>query len=56
MLDNKTYLYNVDYHSKFTVVKLMDGLSADSVINQYRPLKKIMSCTGTNFVSVKVSE
>ena len=32
MLDNKTYMSIVDYHSKFWVVKLMHELSANSLI------------------------
>ena len=31
-LNNKNYICIVDYHSKFPVVKRMDGLSADSLI------------------------
>ena len=31
-LHNKTYLHIVDYHSKFTVIKKMEDLSADSLI------------------------
>ena len=31
-LNNKSYICIVDYHSKFPVVKRMDGLSADSLI------------------------
>ena len=36
MLNNKTYLYIVDYHSKLLAVKLMDGLSADSLIKMWK--------------------
>ena len=32
MLNNKTYLCVVDYHSKFPVMKGTDGLCADSLI------------------------
>ena len=31
-LNNKNYLYIVDYHSKFPVIKRMEGLSAENVI------------------------
>ena len=31
-LYNKNYLCIVDYHSKFPVIKKMEGLSADSLI------------------------
>ena len=30
---NKHYLYNVDYNSKFPVIKRLEGLSADNLIN-----------------------
>ena len=59
MLNNKTYLCIVDYHSKFQVVKLTDCLHADILIKilrlfeEYRLLRKIMSHAGTNLVSEK---
>ena len=63
MLNNKTYFCIVDYHSKFPVMKLMDGLSVDSVIKtciiifaEYTLSNKIMSDAGTNFVSEKFQE
>ena len=31
-LNNKNYLCIVDYHSKFLVIKRMEGLSAESLI------------------------
>ena len=31
-LNNKKYLCIVDYHSKFLVIKRMEGLSADNLI------------------------
>ena len=58
MPNNKTYLCTVDYHSKFSVVKQMDGLRSDSLIktckvicSQYGPLRKIRSVAGTNSVA-----
>ena len=57
----KTYFCIVDYRRKFRVGKLMDGLSAPSLIRtckiiftEYRLLRKIKSDAGTNFVSEKV--
>ena len=55
---NKSYLCIVDYNSKFPIVKRLDGLSAENLINtikiiltEYGIPQKIMSDTGTNFVS-----
>ena len=31
-LNNKNYLCIIDYHSKFPVIKRMEGLSAESLI------------------------
>ena len=59
-LDNKHYLYIVDYHSEFLIIKKTKVLSADSLIltckiifAEYRVPKKIMSDSGSNFVSDK---
>ena len=59
-LDNKQYLCIVDYHSKFLTDKKTKDLSADSLIlmckftfAEYRGLRKIMSDSGSNFISVK---
>ena len=56
--NNRNYLCIVDYHSKFPVIKRLDRLSAESLVNtvkiifaEYGIPKKIMSNTGTNFVS-----
>ena len=58
--NNKSYLCIVDYHSKFPVVKRLEGLSAESSITttkvifaEYGILQKLMSDAGTNFVSEK---
>ena len=59
-LDNKQYLCIVDYHSKFLIVKKTKELSVDSLIltckiifTEYSVLKKIMSDSGSNFISDK---
>ena len=59
-LDNKQYLCIVDYHSKFPIVKKLKDLSADSLIltckfifAEYSIPKKIMSDSGSNFISDK---
>ena len=58
--NNKNYLCIVDYHSKFPVIKRMEGLSSASLIAttkvifaEYGIPHKIMSDAGTNFVSDK---
>ena len=58
--NNKNYLCIVDYHSKFLMVKRLEGLSAESLIAtikiifaEYGIPYKLMSDTGTNFVSDK---
>ena len=57
---NKNYGYIVDYHSKFPVVKRLEGLSAENltatvkvIFAKYDKLCKLMSYAGTNFVSHK---
>ena len=59
-LNNKNYLCIVDHHSKFPVVKRMEGLSTENLIAkakvifaEYGTPCKLMSDTGTNFVSDK---
>ena len=56
--NNKNYLCVVDYNSKFPIIKRLVGLSAENLINtikiifaEYGIPQKIMSDTGTNFVS-----
>ena len=56
--NNKNYLCIVDYHSKFPVIKRLERLSAESLVNtvkiiltKYGIPPKIMSDTGTNFIS-----
>ena len=56
--NNKYYLCIVDYHSKFPVIKRLERLSAESLVNtvkiifaEYGIPQKIMSNVGTNFVS-----
>ena len=58
--NNKNYLCIVDDHSKFPVIKRMEGLSTESLIattrvifTEYGIPCKIMSDAGTNFVSDK---
>ena len=36
MLNNKLHPWIVDYHRKFSFVKLMDGVSADSLIKLWK--------------------
>ena len=59
-LNNKNYLCIIDYHSKFPVIKRMEGLSAESLITtvkviyaEYGIPHRLMSDTGSNFVSEK---
>ena len=56
--NNKNYLCVVDYNSKFPVIKRLEGLSMENLINtvkiifsKYGIPHKIMSDAGTNFVS-----
>ena len=56
--NNKNYLCIVDYHSKFPVIKRLERLSVESLVNkvkitfaEYGIPQKIMSDAGTNFVS-----
>ena len=58
--NNENYLCIIDYHSKFPVIKRLEGLSAVSLITttkiifaKYDIPQKLMSDTGTNFVSDK---
>ena len=58
--NNKNYICIVDYHSKFPVIKRIEGLFADNLINalkiifaEYDIPHKIMSDAGTNFISEK---
>ena len=57
-LYNKHYLSIVNYHSIFQIIKKTEGFSAYSLIlackvisTEYRLFKKIISDTGSNFVS-----
>ena len=59
-LNNKQYLYIVDYHRKFPTIKKTEDLSADSqiltckiIFAEYWIPKKIMSDFGSNFISDK---
>ena len=59
-LNNKKYLCIIDNHSKFPVVKQMEGLSTESLIAttkvifaEYGIPHRLMSDTGTNYVSEK---
>ena len=61
--NNKNYLCIIDYNSKFPVIKKLEGLSAESLINttkiifaKYGIPPKIMSDAGTNFVSDRVQQ
>ena len=55
--NSKKYLCLVDYHSKFLVIKRMEGLSAESLIAtvkiifaEYGILHRLMSDAGSNFI------
>ena len=57
---NKHYLYIVDYNSKIPVIKRLEGLSADNLINVIKTIftkygipHKLMLDAGTNFISDK---
>ena len=59
-LHNKYYLCIVDYHSKFSVIKMVEDLLEDSLIlacriifSEYGLPKKIMSDAGGNIISDK---
>ena len=61
--NNKNYLCLVDYHSKFPVVKRMEGLSTENLIvttkiifTEYGIPCKIMSDPSTKFASDKFKE
>ena len=56
--NNRNYLCTVDYHSKFPVVKRLEGISTENLITtvkvifmEYGIPCQIISDTGTNFVS-----
>ena len=58
--NNKNYLCIIDYHSKFPVIKRIEGLSTESLITttkvifaEYGIPHQIMSDAGTNFISDK---
>ena len=59
-LNNKNYLYVVDYHSKFPVIKRMEGLSGENLIATVKIIfaecgkpHRLMSDAGNNFISEK---
>ena len=59
-LKNEHYLCIVDYNSKFPVIKRLEGLSTDNLINMVKTIlakygipHKLMLDVGTNFVSDK---
>ena len=58
--NNINYRCVVDYNSKFPIIRKLQGLSAEHLINavsaifaEYGILHKLMSDAGTNFVSEK---
>ena len=60
-LNNKNYLCVVDYHSKFLVIKRIEGLSEKSLIAavkiifaEYGKPYRLMSDAGSNFISEKL--
>ena len=60
---NKHYLCIVDYNSKFPVIKRLEGLSADNLINVVKTIfaecglpHNLMSDASTNFVSDKLHQ
>ena len=61
--NNGNYLCIVDYHSKFTIIKRLEELSAESLIttikvkfSKYGIPQKLMSDAVTNFVSDKFQQ
>ena len=57
-LQHKNYLCIVDYHSKFPIIKRLEGLSAENLTNTVKMIfaehcipHKLMSDAGTNFIS-----
>ena len=57
-INNMHYLFTVDYHRKFPVIKQVKGFSADNLIKthmiifaEYQIPSSITSDAGTNFVS-----
>ena len=59
-LNNNNYLCIIDFHSNFSVVRRMGGLSAESLITtiniifaEYGIAYRLMSDSGSNFVSEK---
>ena len=63
-LYDKHYIYMIDYHSKFIVIKKTESLLAYSLIltckvfffSEYGLPKKIISAAGGNFVPEKFKE
>ena len=58
MIKDKTFLCIVDYHNKFPIVKKLNSLSADDLVQltklifaEYRLANKIVSDLGANFTS-----
>ena len=56
--NKKNYLCVVDYNSKFPIIKRLEGLSVENLINAAKIIfakcgipQKIMSDTETNFIS-----
>ena len=56
--NNENYLCFIDYHSKFSIIKRLEGLSAENLITttkviftKYGIPCKLMSDADTNFVS-----
>ena len=56
-LNNRNYLFIVDYHSKFPILKRVEDMSAESsilackfIVSEYGLPKKIMSDAGGNFI------
>ena len=44
-INNKHYLCIVDYHSKFSVIKHIEGVSADKPIKHVKLFLQSMGCT-----------
>ena len=58
-INNKHYLYIVDYHSKFPVIKQIEGFSKDNLIemckfvfSEYGLPSEIVSDVGTNLFQI----
>ena len=63
MINGKNLLYVVQYHSKFQIVKKVNSLSADDLVQKTKLIfvenrfpKKIVSGVGTNFTVERLKD